>query len=69
MIPPHLTEVFGYIPKTLKRRAVNLCAIDKSLSISKIIGMCMEAGIDHLEKQVKGEPTQDAHGSRRRRAS
>lgn len=68
MIPSHLTEVFGYVPKTLKRRVVNVCAMDKSLSISKIIGMCMEAGIDHLEKQVKGTPKQDSRSSRHRAA-
>lgn len=68
MIPPHLTEVFGYVPKTLKRRVVNLCQMDKNLSISKVIGMCLEAGIEHLEKQIKGEPTQGSRSSRRRAA-
>ena len=60
MIGAHLAEVFAYIPKPLKRRLVAVCEERKGLSISKVIGSCLEACIDDLEEQVgiKPKPTQ-----------
>ncbi|MES2367056.1 MAG: hypothetical protein V4563_14365 [Pseudomonadota bacterium] len=57
MIGAHLAEVFAYIPKPIKKRIVAVCEQKKGLSISKIVGSCLEACIDDLEKQVGIKPT------------
>lgn len=52
MVGEHLTEVFAYVPKDLKKRVELVCETRKGLSISKVIGSCLAACIDGLEEQA-----------------
>lgn len=57
MISKSTAEVFGYVPKPLKRRMAQLRRVDRTWSESRIINVCVEKSLPSIEAQVL--PAQD----------
>jgi len=66
MIGKATAEVFGYVPKPLKRRMAQLRRIDRTWSESRIINVCVEQALPSIEAQVLSPEQRPSHDNPRR---